>query len=269
MIERTEGYLERDGERIWYESAGDGPVLVLSHGLGGNAAVWFQQLPYFAQKYRVITWDQRGFGRSSSQSGRLGPQPAVDDLLALLDHLEVEQAALVGQSMGGWVTLGAALRDPDRITAAVLACSTAGIPLTAGPAADPGVVRTQVGARPLGVHPALGERLAEIDPARAYLYQALGSFGHRPGDGEFARMLHEMTFGLPELAALEIPVLMLCGELDQMMTPARIQHAATRLQDATVHEFAGRGHSVYFEDSDAWNAVVGRFLDENYLSATA
>ncbi|MEO6956358.1 MAG: alpha/beta hydrolase [Antricoccus sp.] len=269
MIERTEGYLERDGERIWYESAGAGPVLVLSHGLGGNAAVWFQQLPYFAQTYRVITWDQRGFGRSSSQSGRLGPQPAVDDLLALLDHLEVKQAALVGQSMGGWVSMGAALRDPGRITTAVLACSTAGIPLAAEPAADSGVVRSQVGARPLGVHPAIGERLAERDPARAYLYQALGSFGHRPGDGEFARMLHDMTFGLPELAALETPVLMLCGELDQMMTPARIQHAATRLRHVTVHEFAGRGHSVYFEDPDAWNATVGAFLDEHYLSGTA
>jgi pimeloyl-ACP methyl ester carboxylesterase len=260
VIERTEGYLERDGEQIWYETAGDGPAVVLSHGLGGNAAVWYQQVPHFAQHHRVITWDQRGFGRSSSRTGRIGPGPAVDDLLALLDHLQVPSAALVGQSMGGWAVLGAALRAPDRVSALVLACTTGGIPpdRVAGPSGS--AVRTQVGARPLGVHPALGERLARMDPARAYLYQALGTFGHRPGDGEISRMLHAVSYDVDELAALTVPVLMVCGELDALMTPALVRDAATRLAHATVLEFPGRGHSPYFEDPEPWNAAVGEFL---------
>ena len=63
MISRTEGFITvADGERVWYETAGEGPDLILTHGLGGNAAVWYQQVPYFAQHYRVISWDQRGFG---------------------------------------------------------------------------------------------------------------------------------------------------------------------------------------------------------------
>lgn len=269
MIQRTEGYLERDGERIWYETAGDGPAMVLSHGLGGNAAVWYQQLPHFAADHRVITWDQRGFGRSSSHTGRLGAEPAVDDLLALLDHLRVPRAALIGQSMGGWAVLGAALRAPERVSALVLACTTAGIPPSKVSGLDADAVRTQVGARPLGVHPALGDRLGRVDPARAYLYQALGTFGHRPGDGEISKMLHAVTYDVDDLAALDIPVLLICGELDPLMTPALVRDAATRLARATVVEFPGRGHSPYFEDPEAWNATVTDFLRAHTAAAAS
>jgi 3-oxoadipate enol-lactonase len=268
VIERTEGHLRvSDGEDIWFETAGDGAPLVLSHGLGGNAAVWYQQIPYFAQRYRVITWDQRGFGRSTNMTSRPGPVSAASDLLALLDHLDVERAALVGQSMGGWATLGAALRAPERVAAVVLACTTAGIPPAEMPAMDPGLVRASVGAMPLGVHPAVGERLLELDPARAYLYQALGSFGRRPSDPEFARLLHETTFDPDDLAAFDRPVLMVCGEFDGLMTPERVRDAATRFPNASVVEMAGRGHSPYFEDPDLWNAVVGDFLQSAYTTS--
>lgn len=265
MIERTEGHLTvPDGEQIWYETAGDGPPLVLAHGLGGNAAVWYQQLPHFARSYRVITWDQRGFGRSTNRQRKHGPASAVDDLLALLDHLDVERAAVVGQSMGGWAVLGGALRAPSRIAAVVLSCTTAGIPLTAGHTVDPHLVSGPQSARPLGMHPALGERLPTIDLARAYLYQALGTFGDRPGDAEFARLLGEHTYPATRLAALRQPVLMIAGELDGLMTPALIREASARLPNATVVEMPGRGHSPYFEDPDAWNGIVSDFLASSY-----
>lgn len=265
MIERTEGHLRvPDGEEIWYETAGDGPALVLSHGLGANAAVWYQQLPYFSQLYRVITWDHRGFGRSSNTRQQLGPRTAVSDLLALLDHLDVQRAAVVGQSMGGWSAMGAALNEPDRIAAVVLACTTGGIQLPATPATGLDLIRSPEMARPLGVHPAIGDRLPALDLGKAYLYQALGTFGRRPPDPEIARLLHETTYAPADLSRLTQPVLLLCGELDALMTPALVQQAATRLAHATVVEMAGRGHSPYFEDPDAWNAVVGEFLATAY-----
>ncbi len=267
VIDRTEGYLRvADGEDIWFETAGEGTALVLSHGLGGNAAVWYQQLPYFAERYRVITWDQRGFGRSSNTAGKHGPDAAVSDLLAILDHLQIERAALVGQSMGGWCTLGAALSDPERIAAVVLASTTGGIPPVAVPEMDPELVRAPAGTRPLGVHPAVGERLPTIDLAKAYLYQALGTFGRRPSDVEFSRLLHASTYDPAALAAMAQPVLLLCGELDGLMTPTLVRDAASRLPHATVVEMAGRGHSPYFEDPDGWNPIVGNFLATSYPS---
>ena len=132
MIPRSERFVTvADGERIWYETAGTGPDLILSHGLGGNAAVWYQQVPYFAEHSRVITWDQRGFGRSSNSAGKHGPHSAAGDLLAIMDHVGAEHADVVGQSMGGWAALGLGLAAPHRVRSLVLACTTGGIPVLA------------------------------------------------------------------------------------------------------------------------------------------
>jgi len=260
MIPRTEGFLHTsDGERIWYETAGEGPDLVLSHGLGGNAAVWYQQLPYFAQHHRVITWDQRGFGRSTNTTESAGPEAAISDLIALMDLLNVTSTDLVGQSMGGWVVLGVALQQPERVKSVVLACTTAGIPVGFGPAIDPPLTAPVKITRPLGEHPAVGGRLQSLDMARAYLYQALGSFGNRPSDSDFFRILRDFTFSAEELGELTVPVLMIAGELDSLMTPERIRAAATYFPDARVLELPDRGHSPYFEDPDPWNAHVHSF----------
>lgn len=261
MIRRTEGYLETaDGESIWYEAAGEGPSLVLVHGLGGNAAVWYQQVPFFASSHQVITWDQRGFGRSSNRRGSAGPLPAVADQIQLLDHLDVGSAHLVGQSMGGWVVLGAALEAPERVRSLILACTTAGIPAREVSPLEPSEVGPDGGVRPLGVHPAIGDRLPMVDMARAYLYQALGTFGDRPPDGHFARMLSELTYDPVAIDKLDVPVLLICGSADPIMTPARIHDVAGRLTRATVVELPGLGHSPYFEDPDVWNSMVAEFL---------
>jgi len=105
---------------------------------------------------------------------------------------------------------------------------------------------------------------ATVVLGRAYLYQALGTFGQRPSDVEFSRLLHAKTYDPATLAAMPQPVLMLCGELDGLMTPTLVRDAASRLPHATVVEIAGRGHSPYFEDPDGWNPIVGDFLATHY-----
>jgi 3-oxoadipate enol-lactonase len=268
LIERTEGHIvAADGEEIWCETAGSGPDLILSHGLGGNAAAWYQQLPYFAQHYRVITWDQRGFGRSGNTRGAHGPASAITDLITLMDHLEVEKADLVGQSMGGWVTMGTALAAPDRVRSIVLACTTGGIPVGFPESGTP-LASEPRSARPLGEHPAVGGRLQSLDMARAYLYQALGSFGQRPSDDEFFRILKEYTFDADALASFSGRALLIAGELDELMTPERLRTAATYLSDATVVELSDRGHSPYFEDPKPWNEIVAKFLANEVLPST-
>ncbi|MGC0366622.1 3-oxoadipate enol-lactonase [Rhodococcus sp. 27YEA15] len=263
MISRTEGFLTvADGEQVWYETAGTGPDLILTHGLGGNAAVWYQQVPYFAQHYRVITWDQRGFGRSTNDKGNHGPAAAVSDLVEIMDLLGVEKAHVVGQSMGGWAALGTAVAVPDRVESVVLACTTGGIPVGFGPEIVVPLTAAPVTARPLGEHPAVGGRLPSLDMARAYLYQALGSFGHRPPDTEFFRILKEYNYDPAVLSTVDVPVLLIAGELDDLMTPARIRRAAEFLPRSEVVELADRGHSPYFEDPHAWNELVAHFLSE-------
>jgi len=260
-IPRATGFLARGAERIYYEVCGSGADLVLCHGAGGNHAVWFQQVAWFAARGRRITsWDQRGFGRSSDFAKEGGPQAAAADLLALLDHLEISRADLVGQSMGGWAALGAALGEPARVGRLVLADTLGGIaPPELG--AQIQVILRGSAALParLGLHPALDDSLAERDPALAHLYQMLGAFGE-PDLARIAPRLWATQHPPAALRTLDMPVLFVVGSRDPLFPPALVRAAAAMIPDARVVEIAGSGHSPYFENAPAWNAAVAEFL---------
>ncbi len=261
-LRRECGFLDHDGERLYWESAGDGDPLVLCHGAGGNHAVWYQQVPVFAETRRVVTWDHRGFGRSTARKGPTTPALAAGDLEALLDHLGVERCDLVGQSMGGWTVLRFAVTNPGRVRRLVLADSPGGIDCPEVRAAiaelsrGPGPLR----APPeLGVHPAVGTPFSNRDRDHAYLYSLLGGFGE-PDLSAVAPPLLASTVPTEALAGLDLPVLMVVGALDALFPPSAIRAAGASLPGARVAEVPGCGHSPYFEDAAAWNRVVGDFL---------
>jgi 3-oxoadipate enol-lactonase len=108
------------------DSGGDGPVVVFSHGYLMDAEMFGPQVAALAPEYRVITWDERGFGGTRA-TGPFSYWDSADDVLALLDHLGVEQAVLAGMSQGGFVSLRAALRAPQRVRALVLIDSQSGL----------------------------------------------------------------------------------------------------------------------------------------------
>lgn len=108
---------------IAYDDVGTGPVVVLSHASLADRRMWRAQVAALAPRYRVIAWDQRGYGESSDPPQRVRHG---QDLLLLLDELEIERATLVGCSMGGGYSLDAAMLAPDRVDSLVLICS--GVP---------------------------------------------------------------------------------------------------------------------------------------------
>jgi 2-succinyl-6-hydroxy-2,4-cyclohexadiene-1-carboxylate synthase len=263
LLPRATGFLERDGERIYYELSGSGRDLVLCHGAGGNHAVWFQQVAWFAARgHRVATWDQRGFGRSTDRRKEGGPLVAAADLAALLDHLEMPHADLVGQSMGGWAALTLALAQPARVRRLVLADTLGGIgsAQSADRAQDRASVAQLEEPPALGRHPALDPSLAERDPALAHLYQMLGGFGE-PDLARVAPRLFALRHPEESLAGLRVPTLFVVGSRDRLFPPAVIRRAAARLAGARVVEIEGAGHSPYFEKAPEWNARVAEFLD--------
>ncbi|MCP5056428.1 MAG: alpha/beta fold hydrolase [bacterium] len=259
-IRRETGFLERDGERIYYEDAGEGDAVVLSHGAGGNHAIWFQQVPVFARHRRVITWDHRGFGRSTALGGAAAPAVSADDLFALLDHLGIGRADLVGQSMGGWTSLLAALQEPARVRRLVLANTPGGIQTPQLDAAWKELGAGSLDApEALGRHPALAESLTERRPELAYLYQMLSRFGE-PDLGKMALDLITTKVGRPQLADLSCSVLFTAGDEDGLFSPELIRATAALVPGARVEEFSDTGHSPYFERPEAWNEIVGEFL---------
>jgi 3-oxoadipate enol-lactonase len=259
---RRTGFVEHDGERLFYEVVGEGGTpLVLSHGAGGNHLVWYQQVSFFAATSTVVTWDHRGFGRSSDAAGRSGPDVAVGDLLAVLDHLGIERADLVGQSMGGWTTVGVALARPQLPRSIVLADTLGGVTSPAI-AEILGHARGRTGSwasERLGVHPAIDEGFRVRFPERAHLYQALGAIG----SAEVASVLPKLVatgHSAEEAARLTMPILCVVGDRDPLIPPGAVRALADLLPDARVVEITGAGHSPYFEDPDAWNAAVAHFL---------
>lgn len=261
-MRRSNGFTESDGERIYYESVGEGePALVLCHGAGGNHAVWYQQVPVFARHRRVISWDQRGFGRSSARAGPTSPAAGVRDLGAVLAAAEVAGPVdLVGQSMGGWTALGFALAEPARVRRLVLADTPGGIMTP-----ELGAALHAPGRGPLapegelGRHPALAASLVRRDPARAYLYQMLGAFGE-PELAKIAPSLFASVVADERLAALAGRALFVVGDEDALFPPAAIRASAAKIPGARVVEIADAGHSPYFEQPEAWNRAVGEFL---------
>jgi len=262
------GFVDSGGERIYYEMWGDGAdTVVLGHGMGGSHAVWYQQVTALAERYRVVTWDQRGFGRSTGSTGVLGPGPAVTDLANLFDHLEIERAHVVGQSMGGWSALGFAIEHSDRTVSLVLADTTGGIftpeirsrldeygrQVAAGPPPD---------RLPLGHHPAVGVQLLDEDPAQSFLYGQLGSLTTPPPPTTIIPLVLAADH-TGRASDVITPTLFVVGEHDPIFPPAMIETAAGFVDGSRVAVVEDTGHSPYFERPALWNGIVAEFLRES------
>jgi 3-oxoadipate enol-lactonase len=109
-----------NGVRLYYESHGEGLPLVFAHGGGGDLLHWTYQVPYFSERYRVITFDNRGHGRSESPEAGYSIGNFSEDILGLLDALLLEKVVLVGLTMGAMTALRFALDHPDRLLGMVL-----------------------------------------------------------------------------------------------------------------------------------------------------
>lgn len=113
------GVLRHQGARLYYQSTGVGPPLVLLHGLGSSSADWEYQVPVLARHFQVIAPDLRGHG-ASDRTGDYGVERFAADTWALLDHLGIERPTLLGYSMGGAVAMQMALDRPGRIPRLIL-----------------------------------------------------------------------------------------------------------------------------------------------------
>jgi 3-oxoadipate enol-lactonase len=249
---------------IYYEVCGSGPAIVLIHGLGGNHAAWFQQVASLARRYTVVTLSQRGFAPSGGDRTAYDVRRYVSDLVSVMDAANVSRAVVVGQSMGGWTALGAALHAPARVSGLVLADTTGGISDSRIAAhlrkmtAQAEKLRTN--PLPLGVHPALAADFSRSRPDMGYLYQTLSTFGSPPPDA-IANHLARSTVSYSELKNLRIPTLFVVGTDDRLFPPDLVRHAASGVRKVEVSELGAAGHSAYYENPGLWNAVVRGFIE--------
>lgn len=254
-------FLHRDGCDLYYEVTGHGPPIVFAHGLGGNHLSWWQQIPHFRDRYTCVTFAHRGFAPSTDARDGPGPAAFVDDLAALIAHLDLADVRLVAQSMGGWTCLGYALRHPERVRALVMAA-------TVGSLAHPEVDQllaaagaTQAALFARGIHPAAGERMAREQPALHYLYTEISDLSIGLDKERIRRHLYALRTTPPDaVAALPMPVLGISGEEDVVIPTGAVALLADILPGATMARVLKAGHSVYFERPEAFNTLVDDFF---------
>ena len=243
---------------IYYEQHGSGPDLVLLHGAGGNHLSWWQQIAAFSRHYRVTVYDARGWGRSRGDMA-VGRFVLGTDLVALMEHLGIESAHVVAQSMGGRAVAGLTRIAPGRIRSLVL-CGT-----TAGATNDrirelQDELRDERGDAGLREY-ALARPFEEREPALAVLYRQINAL-NPPRPKAFLGRPPATYRGSQHdpLSALGVPILFVVGEFDMITSPAMIREANSLIPSSRFHEIKGAGHSAYFEAADEWNRVVGEFL---------
>ena len=114
-------YADVNGQRIYYEdSGGSGPPVILAHGFLMDHEMFAPQVAALAPEFRVITWDERGFGLTEFDGKPFTYWDSANDCLGLLTHLGIDEAVVGGMSQGGFLSMRAALTSPERVKALVL-----------------------------------------------------------------------------------------------------------------------------------------------------
>ena len=249
-------YVNSNGTEIYYESTGHGPAILFAHGAGGNAAIWFNQIAHFKSKYQCITFDHRSFARSPAPDSSLTIPNFRDDILAIMDHLEVNEAHLVGQSMGGFSTLRCALDNPDRVSSLTLSCTPGGIPLS-----NPSKALQELGSRGAdGIKATMSKSTFE-NPALVQLYSSIQAFNT---EFSFSRLSNlssqEDQVDKSRLKNMKVPTLIISGEEDPLFLPKQLSELVPYFYDAKIEMVADAGHSPYFEQPDTFNKLLEQHI---------
>lgn len=248
-------YIDAGSSKLYFEEYGQGKPVVLLHGVGGNHASWFNQIPTLQRSFRTITIDQRAFGNSIDVEG-LGRSAFVDDLKLMLDALGIERAALVAQSMGGGTAAAFACRYPERVLGLLHCDSLAAVELDEPHASA--LSALNAATRDLSqAERVLGKTFRASEPERTLLYVQIASFNSvtiKTVKGV------QPSWTPAALAASNVRVEYLVGEEDVIATPYLIRALHKQTPGSSFVELKQAGHSAYFERPDDFNSVMLGFL---------
>lgn len=250
-----------NGQRIRYDdTGGDGPAVVLSHGYLMDRTMFDPQLEALAGDFRCIRWDGRGFGETEWDQQPFTYDDLAADCLGLLDHLGVEQATLVGMSQGGFLSLRAALRAPDRVRALVLIDSQAGVDDEQVLAGYRAMMDDWLANGPVNVGPVVAGLIVG-DPAHEKKW--LDQWHDIPREG--LAVTFECLVGREDithrLGEITCPALVVHGELDNAIGMDRAEILCDRLPACQgLVRVPGAAHASNLTHPDAVNPPLVEFL---------
>ncbi len=256
------------GRRVGLDMAGEGVPMVFLHGFPHDRTLWSHQVSALSLKARCIAPDLRGFGESDVQ-GPYAMEQYAHDVRALLDHFDIERAAIVGLSMGGYIAMACWRAMPDRVMGLALLDTQMGADDDAGRAKREALmakVRSEgaeaavqaqlpgmVGKTTRAQRPDLVEKMAQMMRSAPVegIVGALTAMRDRPDSSG--------TIG-----TVSVPTLVAVGDEDVLTPVAKAEQIAAALPPGTVRRLeviAGSGHVSCVERPSAVNHALSEFLD--------
>lgn len=256
-----------NGAELYYEEHGDGQTILFAHGLLWSGQMFVQQVNAFKDRYRCITFDFRGQGRSEVTEDGYDMDTLTEDTVALIDTLECAPCHVVGLSMGGFVGMRLGIRHPDLLRSLIL------IETSADP--EPSVNKIKYRllstiARRLGlelvvdrVMPIMfGETFMRDESCaalRAKWRQRLLT-NDRIGITRAVEGVITRDGVYDQIHQIDVPTLIIVGEEDVATPPEKAERIHARIPESELRVIPGAGHTSTVEAPEAINAAIEAFL---------
>jgi len=259
-----------NGARIHYVESGSGPAVVFSHGLFWSGRMFEAQLAALSDRYRCIAFDHRGQGSSEITAGGYDMDALSEDAAKLIEQLGAGPCHWVGLSMGGFVGMRLAARRPELIRSLSL-LNTAADPeprANVGRYKIMGTIARAVGLRPFAniAMKAMFGKTFLADPARvAQKVELRGRIvaNRRAGAVRSLYAVVDRSGIESELSKIRVPTLVIAGEEDLSVVPARAQRTAAAIAGAAFQLIPRAGHSSTMEEPAAVSAALRAFIDKS------
>jgi pimeloyl-ACP methyl ester carboxylesterase len=241
---KAQGYVENDGARIWYAAYGSGSPVILLHGGLGNSGNWGYQVPAIVENgYRAVLIDSRGHGRSTRDDRPYSYQLMASDVLAVMDTLGIERAALVGWSDGACTALILADKAPERAAGVFFfACNM-----------DPG------GTKEFEFTPTVQRCFSRHVKDYQQLSPTPGKFD------EFSEAVGLMqrtqpNYSADDLAQIHVPVTIVHSEQDEFIRSEHAEYLARNIPNAEFVYLPGVSHFAPLQRPEMFNSAILAFL---------
>jgi pimeloyl-ACP methyl ester carboxylesterase len=257
----SSGYIDVDNGKVFYETAGSGPVLVFIHDGLIHREVWDNQFSFFSKNYKVVRYDRRGFGKSSAANGTFSN---VEDLHTLFTQLHIDSACLIGASAGGWLAIDFTLHYPRKVNSLVLVGAVVdGLPYTQH-------LKTRGGHLPSKFKDfqEIAMYYVSDDPYEIYYKntaareKAKELVRNNPGKGHGSgESAPSSVPGYRRLNEIKVPALILVGEFDMPDVHAHAGAINAGIMNSTRDIIPKSGHLVPLEQPVLLNEAVMKFFD--------
>jgi len=255
-----------NGGTLHWREAGSGDPVLFIHGFPFDCTLWEPQLAAVPAGWHYIAPDLRGFGASRLAGDEaLTMDRHADDMIALLDHLNIDQAVVCGMSMGGYVALSMARRYPKRVRALVLVATRAHAD---GPETQKNRHVLAARARKEGAAPVVASMLPKLLSAHSTMKQPqlaarVRAMMESVPPETHARALEGMAGRkdyTAELGSIDVPTMVVRGELDEIIPAADMEYIARTVRGARHEVIALAGHMPNLEASDVFNKTLMQYL---------